>query len=183
MAAPLPTLAAGALAAGEHAVVDPAEVFREEAWSHLVFSLLGGGQGAVVDYGPHRCYVWATRSGHGVYPFYRQGPGGRKEFCANVRADAGLLCIAPRGALRAGAWPEAVRYCLAAEAAPDMFRDGDVRHGGFEVITSGEVGPEYQTQTLDDGDLAYDEGWWAPGDAPAPDVPAPGGRGSPPTGA
>jgi hypothetical protein len=160
-AAPAPAeIAPREFPAGAYVAVDPCRLLPEADWVALV-AALARTPGAPFEFRGALLFAWNTAEGDGVFPAYVD-----KRFAGNVTADNCLLCLAQAELVAACHPPDspAARRILArdcsqfyycdAPAAPRLTADGDVIHGRFELITSGAVGAEYDTQRLeacDDG--------------------------------
>ena len=141
--------------AGDYAVIDPCMVFSEPAWQHVVYNLSRDKDAVAVTYEGCRFFVWTSKTGDGIFPLYRN-----ENFYANIEASHGLLCIAPAALLDLAVEPPGSEeeladalgiYKVGAET-PHLTADGNVKHGDFELITSGVLEDGYQTQPWPYGD-------------------------------
>ncbi len=150
-AATLPNkVAAAVFPDGQYVVVDPIDIFPADAWHRVVYTILQDDSSATVecDLGgkTRHIFVWTSKHGHGIYPHYqksvRSDGSDFMEYCGAVEATNGMLCIVSAEAI--SSTTGLVTYT--ATGTPSASDDCDVAHGDHEIITSGVVSGDYQTQ-------------------------------------
>lgn len=140
-----------AFPAGKYSVVDPLLVLPENVWQRIVYDLMGTQGGVQVEYDGQPLFVWSTHSGAGSFPLYAENT-----FCAHVSTDHGLLCVAPYNFAAEKARPPPgsaedvvgeAPFAYDAEDGdyPALDDEGNLFHGRTRVITSDDLGDEYQT--------------------------------------
>lgn len=134
---------------GHYTVVDLSDVFEGKAWETIVYKLLPSAGSPIFVADPHfaapPAFVWSTMRGDGDYPLYFN-VNGRRQFCVNINSLAGLLCLVSTALIEGDYIPG--QYHIDTAETPVITPEGNMKHGAFEVINTGVIGPYDQTQPL-----------------------------------